>query len=234
MNFPVFIINLPSQTTRRVYMVNLMKKIGISDYIFVTPVDVDPQAQLGATKAQRSLTETNILLMQMLSQSTAYPYVLVFEDDVVPKVPGDQILPRLAHLISQMPHDWDMLFLEYCNETCLLTTNVTKDISRAYRPFCTAAILYNTKSLNKIWNILSKYRKEKSIDKIYANHIYHSDIIAYIATPSLFSQNEEFTSSIDQYLLRYVFGYRSCNTRFLILLIISIIICCIVFTMYYQ
>lgn len=148
---------------------------------------------------------------------SSYGYILVFEDDVIPTIPTNTIITYIAKLMECMTRiatTCDMLYLEYCNEFCLLTTKVTRELAKAHGPSCTAAILYNVNSLKKILNVLKAQRYRLSIDMAYKAAIEKGDLQAFIATPPLFVQDTtQFETSISSYIFRYIFGYQSCNTK---------------------
>jgi hypothetical protein len=227
MTIQTYIINLPPQTKRKQHMIQLMEKMSISNYEFVTPKIIQDTNLNQTKKAQKSLLETNKEIFQkVLNSSNPPPYILVFEDDVKPTIPEHKLMPKINRLINQVPDDWDMIYLEYCNETCFMSKKITHDLSRAVNPFCTAAILYNTKNLNKIIKMIETHHDYYAIDWIYKINIKNKLINAYISTPPLFVQDtNRFKSTIDNYFIRTIYGYTSCTTnRFIIHLIILTVI----------
>ena len=81
-----------------------------------------------------------------------------------------------------------MVYLEYCMETCQNTGNDV--ISRANQPYCTAAMLYNGDSVDKITHCLAK--EGRLIDFSYAQCIRDARIDAFIADPVLFAQDASY------------------------------------------
>jgi len=237
----VFIIHLPTHIERRQQMESQMKRIGITTYRFVTPVvinDIDVSDKIN--RPSRSLYETNIALMEMAMgqhQTTASPYVLILEDDIVPTVSPEKVIPTIEKTLRNLktiPTEWDMLYLEYCWETCLFQKTVVPGLIQSRNPLCTAAILYRRDKFPKILSLIAPHRKEKQIDKVYKQLIYEKKLNAYSVYPALFRQDtQQFQSSLDTfYTKRFLFGYSSCDTVMwakigmviITLLIISILI----------
>jgi GR25 family glycosyltransferase involved in LPS biosynthesis len=228
-----YILNLPKETRRRHHMEKLMETLGITNYQFVSPITIDDN-DVGSSliKSQRSLNETNILLLEKVYNERKSEYVLVFEDDASLYQPlHGSLIPKLNHLIEMLPSDWDMLYLEYCNETCIFTSTVTSEVSKAHSPVCSAAILYNVEKLDKVINVLKKDRYNKPIDNTYRKEIYSKNINAYIVTPPIFIQDMSFDSTIKQYLGRILFGYQSCNTKKIVLVLLGILL--VIFVLIY-
>lgn len=230
----IYIINLPEQTKRREYMIELMKKMGVQQYNLVTPKNVANVDKI--KKTQQSLLLTNIeLFKSILAKERPPQYILVFEDDIKPMISADKIIPKLESLLEQMPNEWDMLYLEYCHETCFLNKRITPEISKASGPLCTAAILYNVEKLGKIVNLLEEtVNQEIPIDNSYVKYILKNKLDAYIVTPPIFVQDvARFQTTINPYyIVRSIYGYHSCNTYmivhtvifFLVLLLILLLI----------
>jgi GR25 family glycosyltransferase involved in LPS biosynthesis len=224
----IYIINLPSQTKRKEHMIKLMQNMSVSNYQFVAPKVIEEDTNLNKIKkAELSLLETNIDIFDKILVSSNPPlYVLVFEDDIKPTIPENEIMSKIYKLINEVPEDWDMIYLEYCGENCLFNKKISEDISKASGPLCTAAILYNAKNLHKIIRILQKKYSKNAIDKIYLKQIKNNYINAYISTPPLFVQDTNtFETTINPYyIIRSIYGYRSCNTYMILNIIILLII----------
>ena len=213
----VYIIHLPSHVERRRHIESLMKRIGFPSFEFVTPETIpENERNSRVNRPTRSLYETNIALMERLSEaeSTA-PYVLIFEDDVVPTVPAEDVRKVIERTMAVLPDDWDMLYLEYCCETCLMAKTVAPGLIQSRNPSCTAAIMYRRERLAKILPLIKRYRREKQIDHAYKHLIQQGALKAYSAYPAVFRQDTNtFASTLDTfYIKRFLFGYSSCDTK---------------------
>lgn len=225
----VYIIHLPSHLERRHQIERQMERIGLSSYTFVTPETIaEEDVGENINRPSRSLYETNIALMEK-TQHKRNPYVLILEDDVVTTVPPENVLPTIQNALKTLTTirvDWDMLYLEYCCETCILAKKVANGLIQSRNPSCTAAILYRRDKFSKILPFIKKYRKEKQIDHAYKYLIQKGFINAYSVYPALFRQDtEHFPSSLETfYIKRFLFGYSSCDTIMWIKLGIMVIV----------
>jgi GR25 family glycosyltransferase involved in LPS biosynthesis len=213
----IYIINLPTQTKRREYMKNLMAKMNVEKYQFVTPYIVPDGPGLSKIKkTELSLYMTNLNLFKSILHKPS-KYVLVFEDDVKPLIEPNKVMPKINSLIQQLSSDWDMFYLEYCQESCFLNKNITSGIAKASNPLCTAAIVYNMEKMQKIISLLELNHK-MPIDRVYLKYILQNKLNVYVSTPPIFVQDvENFTTSINPYYIaRSLYGYQSCNTHMII------------------
>ena len=185
-SIPTFIINMPERKDRRANMVALMQRIGIRNYEFVEPIPKNalPPGFESLPPGYASLNAT--VIHKIFSRVPSGPF-LVFEDDAIERV--DHILDSIHKIIDRLRYQaWDMVYLEYCMETCQNTGNDV--ISRANQPYCTAAMLYNGDSVDKITHCLAK--EGRLIDFSYAQCIRDARIDAFIADPVLFAQDASY------------------------------------------
>jgi GR25 family glycosyltransferase involved in LPS biosynthesis len=229
----VFIIHVPTHVERHHHMEKQMKAVGITHHRYVTPVQPTEADRVGVTipRGVQSLYETNIALLEWAAaSSTLSPYLLVFEDDVVPNIPPERVLPTLHRALRELPNDWQMLYLEYCYESCLLTRVVRPGILKARSPLCTAAILYRRSALPTLIPLLCAHRNEKAIDLVYRDAIQRGQIQAYSLYPPLFRQDTESFSStlVPFYMERIFLGYCPCITvNILKIILVIIVVLCI-------
>ncbi|EKX48325.1 hypothetical protein GUITHDRAFT_105932 [Guillardia theta CCMP2712] len=125
-----------------------------------------------------------------------YP-LLIFEDDVLP-IAQDlrQVSVRLAEVLSQSPPSSDMIYLEFCYETC---ANVTYShahplLARAFAPSCSAAIFYSVKGAKKISQLCMPVFDV--IDRMYQFLIQTRLLEAYISLPPIFVQDRFWRSNV--------------------------------------
>ena len=234
----IYIINLHEQTKRREYMTDLMKKMGVERFNFVTPQIVNDDSLSQVKKNQLSLYLTNLeLFKSILARNNRPKYIIVFEDDVKPTISHKNIIPKINSLIYQMPSDWDMFYLEYCHETCILNTQITNEIAKGYNPLCTAAILYNVENLSKIMALLETSLDQKiAIDNIYAKYILLEKLTVYLSTPPIFVQDvDKFKTTINPYyIVRSMYGYHSCNTRMIVNTLIFVLVIVIILILIFK
>ncbi len=120
----------------------------------------------------------------------------VFEDDLMLGSSSVEARKRLSRAISELPPSADVLYLEYCFETCnmLDCSSNFRYIRRAVKPACTAAMMFTKrgaeKSLAKIKHIFL------ALDNMYAELVSHGDLEAYLITPPVFFQDGFFSNGV--------------------------------------
>lgn len=193
----VFVINMPGRTDRRANMRALLARCGLEEnHEFVEPVQVHevPDEYRGLTKGYLSLNLTVRDKILARAASLGAESFVVLEDDVMELCPPEQVLPRLRAIRSEVPPDWDMVYLEYCMEQCDKALKVSTNLRSAAKPYCTAGILYRTKSAAKIARCMD--RKRLLIDFSYAECIDEGSLQAYIADPPLFAQDAFYAGDL--------------------------------------
>eukprot|EP00960_Hanusia_phi_P074944 768349-Hanusia_phi.AAC.1 len=125
-----------------------------------------------------------------------YP-LLVFEDDIVP-ISQDlrHVQVMLAEALSQAPPSADMIYLEFCYETC---ANVTYSqsrplLARAFAPSCSAAIFYTIKGARRISQLCVPVFDV--IDRMYQFLIQTRLLEAYLSLPPIFVQDKFWKSNV--------------------------------------
>ncbi|MEB3201786.1 MAG: hypothetical protein VKK05_03090 [Synechococcus sp.] len=172
-----------------------MAEIDITNFVFVEPVKVDrlPDAFKDMDKGEYSLIAT---VLYKILPNAAGDHFIVFEDDVKPLIPSNLIKKRISQTLSVVPSDWDMIHLEYCFEISLLTQSTnTPLLKKAFRPMCTAAIIYNKSSIEKIISCVNK--EKQTLDESYVNCIRKSKLTSYISTPPIFAQQANLESDLN-------------------------------------
>jgi hypothetical protein len=195
----VFIINLPERPERRQHMVDLMSKLSISDYEFVVPIKVNDW-NATVTENEMSLIQT-ILHIFNLAKEREYSTFLVFEDDIVIKQPPLWIVNKIELAIDSLPKDgWDMLHFEYCFELCEKVQPYNDHLLSSSRPLCTAAILYNLNSIEKIKNCIDF--EQLNLDKSYVACFKKDNLHGFLCNPPIFFQDETFETDIQNTLMK--------------------------------
>lgn len=206
----VYVISMPERTERRDAMRSMLGRLGVaaSAVTFVEPVKVTDvpagYARNGMTPGYTSLNLTvrdKVFGLASKDRRRFEKYhgdqgadddgFLVFEDDAIERVPAAVIMPRVREMlmdlsISGMP--WDLVYLEYCMEHCKdQPVSVGRWLARASAPYCTAAVLYNRRSIDRIRRCLDD--RKRLIDFSYVDCIASDQLNAYIAKPALFAQD---------------------------------------------
>lgn len=191
-----FIINMPDRADRRLHMLALLERTGFTSYEFVTPVSVDvvPSQYAHLTKGYLSLNLTVRNRVFGRAVDMGLEQFVVFEDDLMERVPADSVQQRLADIMQEVPVDWDMIYLEYCMERCGAARTVSPSLRSAVKPYCTAAIVYRTAALDRLRGCLDT--RKQLIDFSYVDCITSGELVAYVASPPLFAQDAFFTGDL--------------------------------------
>lgn len=186
---------MPNRIDRRNRMIALMNFMGIgaADYAFVEPVKIDITYQTsripaGMEHLSNAYLSLNLTVMdRILGSVMGDGYILVLEDDLMPMMPPAKIVQRIKDIVAEAPKDADMIYLEYCMEFCGMQQSETPLLNKAYKPYCTAAVLYKKTSVPKIRECLQK--EGKLIDMAYSSCISRGELKAYVAKEPVFAQD---------------------------------------------
>ena len=119
----IFTIHYKKLTERKINIINQLEKFGLQTE-FVDKFDRDilndknlyifDSNKLGTKfKASAAITLSHIYCFYNISISNDYSYALILEDDALL---SDNFLNQLNNYISQLPGDWDMVFIgDGCN-----------------------------------------------------------------------------------------------------------------------
>ena len=164
-DFPVILLSDPSTSERANSAVTFLESCGFSDVRFVHPFtragDIDLQQlmangaiddaglmQLQWSAKENWLLSLSVILNHMaairLGIESGSPYFGVFEDDLMLGCGVEAARAKLLDAILELPPDADMLYLEYCLETCsrLSFRAHRRRIVPAHRPLCCAAVVF--------------------------------------------------------------------------------------------
>lgn len=127
-------------------------------------------------------------------------YGVVFEDDIIigDKRKGAKIRTLIKNILSDVPKDTDIIYLDYCWESCDKIKERYNDILvKPIRPLCTDAYIVTRKGAKKI-NRMAPISNPFDVE--LSNKIFTGDIIAYSVDPSkvLIRQNHLFDSNTDK------------------------------------
>lgn len=195
----VFVINLPHRTDRRQNMEDLLKALGITEYEFVEPIQPSTsnlKHSMGiVTKNELSLMLTVDHIFDKAQAMGLYRF-LVFEDDVMTTMSPKEVVKRMELALSRLPSDdkWDMLYFEYCFETCEFLTEYNDYLYQAASPLCAASIVYNARSINKLRTCLRTTKH--NLDNSWSKCVQKEKLNAFLVNPPLFTQDNAFSTNI--------------------------------------
>lgn len=118
----IFVLHYSRLVQRKQHILEQFERHGITDYEFIEKFDKDAiiddecpefsQEYVTQRRAELSLHLKHLYLYRLMV-SENYSEVLVFEDDVVL---SDDFMKKLTEYMTQMPTDYDMLFIgDGCN-----------------------------------------------------------------------------------------------------------------------
>ena len=142
----------------------------------------------------------------------ASSWIAVFEDDIVLTTSPVHAHKRLVEALSSLPRDADVLYVEWCFDTCQESSFNTKYplISLADKPHCSAGVLFSTQGARKLDRLLRPI--DSTIDSVFAHLCYERAIICYKLRLPIFTQNLKWGSNFDfkkQAEVRLVFSTKS-------------------------
>ena len=201
----IYIMHIPKYTERKEHIINLLKKLGLSKYEFITPFPPDKNVleslskflNCDINKIHNSLTRASHSLTYYTILNKQDEEFILLEDDIEMLNSIEDTKIVLEFIINYHPKDTDMIFLEYCFENCSKNTQVYK---RLISPLCLAAVYYPYKKGRQ--NILDgiksfcKTHKHDATDWGF-NYIIKNGIINAYEQQLLFYQDKKFGSHID-------------------------------------
>jgi hypothetical protein len=177
-NIKIYIINIEKHTDRYKHITSLMSTLNLKNISIVRPAPATMETKIelarilkiniknmkcSLTQASHSLTYFKLLL------SAPEERIIVLEDDIqfVNSLYDTQVL--LNYILDIHPKDSDLIYLEYCDETC---NNNTDIYIKTNKPYCTAAIFYpfKDKRINIVNEVINMH--------VYMNYIATDNSIA--------------------------------------------------------
>jgi hypothetical protein len=142
----------------------------------------------------------------------AASWIAVFEDDIVLTTSPVHAHKRLVEAVSSMPRDADVLYVEWCFDSCEDTRFHTKYplISLAPQPHCSAGVLFSTQGAIKLNRLLRTI--DSTIDDMFASLCWEKTIICYKLRLPIFTQDLKWGSNVDfkkQAEVRLMFSTKS-------------------------
>ncbi len=103
--------------------------------------------------------------------NTNKEYALIFEDDINF---NDDVKPKLLNIIDNIPNDADIVYVDYCYETC----NNTKDLFyKSNHPLCNHCYIVSKKGAIKLIDKLKVMTNNK--DEMMKELIIRNELISY-------------------------------------------------------
>ena len=156
---------------------------------------ITPTKELSNGKIACYLSHVNILKNFLKSKNNT---CLIFEDDIKPNNSIHNMDIILKDVFSNIPEDWDVLYLGRCLDSCAKDNKISNYLVKNIAPACTHAIAFTKKGAQKFRENFGFIPKNKPIDWIIRDLIKDKILKSYSVKPSLFQQNREnFLSEID-------------------------------------
>lgn len=198
----VFIINMPKRKERKDHMIQLMAELHIKGYEFIEPDTALPSDRI--TKNEMSLIRT-VQKVFDIAKERGLPSFFIFEDDIVIKQTPAWVMDKIQQAQASLPSEWDMLYFEYCYERCEQIKPHNEHLFRVSHPLCTAAIIYNTSSIDKLNECLGV--QKLNLDNSYAECLRKGDLNGFLCNPPVFFQDKTFATDIQINLYNDIKGF---------------------------
>jgi len=186
----IFIINLEKRRDRRDHMTKLMSDMRVTDYEFVEPVIVE-NYNVTTNELSLILTVQNILKE---AKKRSLDTCFIFEDDIMMNNSPDFVIEKIEKVLDNLPQEWDILYFEYCFESCDKIKKINDYLYKVSNPLCTASIIYNIKSVDKINSCIES--QKKNLDSAYLQCHKNDEIQGYMVLPPLFYQDNKYDTDI--------------------------------------
>lgn len=195
-NIPIFILNLEKNKDRKNHITKLLTSLKCTNFQFITPVSIEEALnnplfnRKNGPEASHCLTMYNILKYSIKNKFNEF---IILEDDIDIFSNNMNKIQKIIKTAEE--YDYDLLFLEYCNDICNKQKKITNELYKLYRPWCAAAIYYNLKGAKKILN---------NIDFLMNNNVGYDSLTANLCKSNkincfgskIFKQNPNFNSDL--------------------------------------
>ena len=121
--------------------------------------------------------------------------VLMIEDDLMLAAPLEQVRERICAALSHIPPAADLVYLEYCFETCSKVTHrqMHGHLAKAYHPSCEAAIYFTGAGAARAVGLMEPVFDV--VDRMLPALISRGWLQAWLMTPPAFFQDQAFRSN---------------------------------------
>ena len=215
---PVVVMNLPGNHARRQSSSQLLKSVGFSNVSFPQVLawsDIEEERLVSEGMLSRFLFSrlrhsrggtgevglkkyvANALtqILSVRAAAAANEPVIILEDDLMASALDQTLRDRICRTLSNIPPTADMVFLEYCFETCSLLSYDARYplLARAFEPSCSAAIYFTANGARRVATLA--FPVFDVIDTMYPHLIRKGWLEAYVMQPPAFFQNHMFGST---------------------------------------
>ena len=172
---PILVSNLPHRKERRARTEDILSAVGFTSVSFPSVLDrnevragVIPEDFLSeyivenpSFQGRDSMSDKNLPYiantMTMLSwmkkaMDLGLAMFGIFKDDLVPGMSPRATNSMILGALRELPSTADLLFLEFCGETCASMSAVPRapHLLRMNAPYCSGAIIYTAKGAKKV------------------------------------------------------------------------------------
>jgi len=137
--------------------------------------------------------------------------VLMIEDDLMLAAPLEQVRERLCAALSHIPPAADLVYLEYCFETCSKVTHrrAHDHLAKAHHPSCEAAIYFTGAGAARAVGLMEPIFDV--VDRMLPALISRGWLQAWLMTPPAFFQDQAFRSNFKRQRRPWNHGQAVCS-----------------------
>jgi len=137
-------------------------------------------------------------ILRVRDAAAANEPVIIMEDDLMSAGTLPLVRDRLSSTLGKLPAGADLVFLEYCFESCanLRYHPQFPRLAKAWRPSCSAAILFTVKGAQRVAQHC--FPIFDVIDRMYPSLIRKGWLEAYVLSPPAFYQDNYFVSNLER------------------------------------
>jgi GR25 family glycosyltransferase involved in LPS biosynthesis len=170
----IYYINLDNRIDRNIHTIQQLDKFKLTANRFSAfKGNRGLEARIACKKSHLYILKKAIRL--------SFKNICILEDDIIF---ANDFLDKANHCITNLPEDWDMLFLGHCFSS--YGTRISKYLFCSQNIFCTHCYCVNKKAYFKIIDILQS--NNKPIDHNY-NYLSINKILnIYMCNPNIVSQ----------------------------------------------
>lgn len=191
----IYVINLDHRTDRWYKVVENFKSIGLYDYERFSAIKSDCGWK-GCRDSHLSIIKD--------AKEKGYKNILIFEDDFVLSVEFNDILNKV---ITQLPDDWDMLYLGGNTNKCKNKIKVSDNLFNVDSVLTTHCYAINSSIYDKVLNEAIIIPPQKGFLRGQSIDVYYSEFVCktnnvYITNPMICTQSTGY-SDIEKRVLDY-------------------------------
>jgi hypothetical protein len=175
---PILVSNLPHRKERRARTEDILSAVGftsvsfpsvldwnevragvipedfLSEYIVDHPFPMPSFEGRGMSDKHLPYIANTMTMLSWMKKAMDLGLAMfgIFEDDLVPGMSPRATNSMIVGALRELPSTADLLFLEFCGETCTSMSAVSgaPHLLRMHAPFCSGAIIYTAKGAKKV------------------------------------------------------------------------------------